>query len=173
VVPVPARRALIRTLDREHGVGLIEVLLAVVLMSIGFLASARMQIEGMAASQSAYSASQAKLMVQDMSERMRANRVALADNEYDDLQTSANTTDPGCYTSGNPCTPSQRVAADIHEWSQFLHPEDQNATPLLPSTDDVEAIGTIDFEDGGYRVTVTWADRDSAEGREYSVRVMP
>ena len=164
-----------RTRGRERGVGLLEVLLAVVLMSIGFLASARMQIEGMAASQSAYSASQAKLMVQDMTERMRANRVALSNNQYDGLETSNSTTDPGCFTSGNPCSPSQRVVADLHSWSQFLHPENENATPLLPSTDTIEAIGTIDFVDGSYKVSVTWADRDSNGSfeRSYSVRVMP
>jgi len=40
-----------RNLTRQKGVGLIEVLLAVIILSIGFLAAARMQVEGIAANQ--------------------------------------------------------------------------------------------------------------------------
>lgn len=160
---------------RQSGIGLIEVLLAVIIMSIGFLAAARMQIEGMSASQNAYALSQAKLMVQDMSERMRANRQGLAAGNYTNLSTAANTAAPGCLTSGTACTPAQRAQGDAYAWRELLHPSAAGATPLLPSADGITASGSVTFVDDTYVVTATWAERvgGEPESRSYSVRVVP
>ncbi len=160
---------------RQRGVGLIEVLLAVVLLSIGFLAAARMQIEGMNASQNSYSLSQAKFMVLDMSERMRANRVALTANRYDGVETRPGTSEPPCVSAGTACSPTERAQADIHAWSQLLHPSDDGTSPLLPSTPTIEAKGTVDLVDGVYEVTAVWAERvnGDSEQRSVSIRVVP
>lgn len=162
---------------RERGVGLIEVLLAVVIISVGFLATARMQIEGMSASQNSYSLSQARFMVLDMAERMRANRVALSNGLYDGMETAAGVSAPACLESTTPCFPADRVAADRFAWSQLLHPSNNGVVPILPSSDTVTAQGTVELVNGAYIVTATWAER--AEGnngpgaRSFSIRVVP
>ena len=51
-----------KPLEHQSGVGLLEVLIALIILSFGFLATARMQVEGMRYSQGAYNLSQAKFM---------------------------------------------------------------------------------------------------------------
>lgn len=161
----------------QRGVGLIEVLLAVVLLSIGFLASARMQVQSMSYSQNAYALSQAKYLVLDMSERMRANREALRANLYDGLETATGTSEPGCVATGTTCSAAERVAADRHAWSLALHPVAAGAVPLLPGTPAIPALGRVtrDAASGAYQVSVRWAERDggSQQEREVSVQVIP
>lgn len=175
--PRAQRHVTVSAAARQRGVGLIEVLLAVVIVSIGFLATARMQIEGMSASQNAYSLSQARFMVLDMAERMRANRVALADGSYDGLVTEPGVTAPACMNGGASCFPQDRVLADRFAWSQLLHPVQAGAVPILPSSPTVSAQGTVNFVDGAYVVTATWAERPEGNSdggaRSFSIRVVP
>jgi len=75
---------------RTAGVGLIELLVAVVLLSIGLLGLAGLQASGMRVGQSSVQRSQAAQLAHDMIERMRANavnatayRIALGDGAPD------------------------------------------------------------------------------------------
>ncbi len=86
------------TFSRHKGIGLIEILIAVVIMSLGFLAAARMQVEGMRFSQSAYYQSQAYFLASDMIDRMRSNITGVENGYYDDQATSSEADDPGCAT---------------------------------------------------------------------------
>lgn len=66
---------------RERGLSLIEVLVAIVVLSVGLLAMAGLQLTGLRASQGAGLRAQAATLASDMAERMRAN---LADaSNYD------------------------------------------------------------------------------------------
>ena len=146
----------------ESGIGLLEVLLAVILLSIGFLATARMQVEGMRYSQGAYSLSQAKFMVLDMTERMRANRAGMRGDVYKGKTTAAGTTNPTCITSSSSCSPADIATADLHAWSQNLHPVAGSTgfTPLLPSSAAIPARGSITYDaaEGSYSVSVQWSE---------------
>jgi len=163
--------------QRQDGIGLLEVLLAVVLLSIGFLATARMQVQSLAYSQHAYTVSQAKYLVLDMSERMRANRTGLRAGLYDGLTTAPNTSMPACVTGGTSCSAAERVAADRHVWSEALHPDVEGALPRLPSSAAVPAVGrvTLDTTSGAYQVSVTYADRqgDTDAARQVAVQIIP
>ncbi len=159
----------------QRGVGLIEVLLALVIVSIGFLAAARMQVQSMSTSQNNYALSQAKFIVLDMTERMRANRIALDADAYSGLETATGKTLPDCVTNGTACTPNDRVAADLYAWSLYLHPTSPNTPPLLPSSPDIDAKGTIVKNGDNYEVTVSWAERIDHKPveRSYTVQVIP
>lgn len=102
----------------QSGVGLIEVLIAVVVMSVGFLAAARMQVEGMRFSQSAYYQSQAHFLANDMIDRMRSNIQGVLDGEYNNKSTSSSAVKPGCVD----CTPAEVALLDLFDWSASLHP---------------------------------------------------
>ena len=160
---------------RQRGVGLLEVLLAVVVVSIGFLSVARMQMEGMRASREAYALSQARLMLTDMTERMRANRPGLASGAYDALDTAADAAPPDCTTNGVRCTPAELARADLHAWSARLHgtPGESGFVPLLPSGADVAAAGRV-RRDGtdGWSVTLEWYDAASDAMRSIATRVI-
>jgi type IV pilus assembly protein PilV len=58
---------------RERGVSLIEVLVAIVVLSLGMLAMAGLQLSSLRTSQGAILRGQAALLATDMAERMRGN----------------------------------------------------------------------------------------------------
>ena len=143
-----------------HGLGLIEILIALVVLSIGSLAAARMQVEGMRSSQSAYYNTQAYYMASDMIDRMRANVEGVNDGEYDGrFVTGPGLADPGC--AGRACTPAQLAAQDLFDWSVRLHPSlaSIDATPSLPSGDGITARAEVTGTgDGQYTIDVRWAE---------------
>lgn len=67
----------------QRGFTLIEVLVAVVILAIGLLGLAALQNSGLQGSQEAYLRSQATLLASDLSDRMRANREAALNGDYD------------------------------------------------------------------------------------------
>jgi len=163
--------------NKQSGVGLIEVLIAVVVLSIGFLAAAKMQVQGMRYSQSAYYLSQGNFMLRDITDRMRANRRGVLDGFYDDFTTVANTTEPTCVAATVRCTPEQIAQADKHAWSKNLYPPSGavDFKPLLPSVDLIEAEGSIAYDPttNVYTISVSWAEQvdDDYEERVLSVQL--
>lgn len=137
----------------QSGVGLIEVLIAVVVMSVGFLAAARMQVEGMRFSQSAYYQSQAHFLANDMIDRMRSNIQGVLDGDYDNRSTSSSAVKPGCVD----CTPAEVAQLDLFDWSASLHPLTGAAgfIPALQGTPSAE--GRIILLGGEqYAIEMTW-----------------
>jgi len=166
-------------IKKQHGVGLIEVLIAIVILSIGFLAAAKMQVAGMRYSQNAYFLSQGNFMLRDMTDRMRANLDGVIDGHYNNLSTVAGTTEPTCVGAGTKCTPADIAAADLHAWSSYLHapPNAVDFKPLLPSYDSIPAAGQISFDavTGVYSVSITWGEKfgEVLEERVLNVRLTP
>jgi len=153
-----------KTTKRQSGVGLIEILISVVLLSIGFLAAAKMQIEGMRNSQGAYYQSQAYFLAADIIDRMRANREGVQDGAYDNLSMASNLTDIGCDSGTTICSPAQIAQQDMFNWSANIFPlnrftaaEEVFFTPALPGA----VTGTITPVAGGngvLQVTLTWTE---------------
>lgn len=168
-----------RTVKNQNGVGLIEVLIAIVVLSVGFLAAAKMQIQGMRYSQSAYFLSQANFMLRDMTDRMRANRVGVLSGHYNNIATIDGTVLPTCVNASEECNPQQIAQADLHAWSVYLY-EPNNSTdfkPLLPSTDSITAEGRVDYDAATavYTLSVSWAEQSDTgiAERELSVQLTP
>jgi len=151
-------------LANQKGVGLLEVLLAVVVLSIGFLAAARMQVEGMQANQTAMFNSQANFILRDITDRMRANVAGVRSGQYNGMTTTTAATLPVCITSQTVCTPAQLAVADLYNWRSKLYAPmgAQNFVPALPSAGGITARGEIDFDvvAGAYTVTMFWAEYD-------------
>jgi type IV pilus assembly protein PilV len=68
--------------SRQRGATLIEVLIAVVVLSIGLLGLAGLQVTSVQSNHSAYQRSQASLLANDLADRMRANRTEALTNAY-------------------------------------------------------------------------------------------
>ena len=112
---------------RIKGVTLIEVLVAIVITSIGILGFASLQFLGLNSNQSAYSRSQATFIATDLSERMRANIDGLnEDNAYANVTINSGSincsvpanfcderNNAGTVVSAANCTAAQRAANDI------------------------------------------------------------
>lgn len=118
---------------KHRGFTLLEVLVTLLIVSIGFLGLAGLQVTGLRSNLSADSRGQAALMVNDIIERMRANPLgvqnatASEDNAYASINSagiSCNALpDPFCsnYNNGSvtaaaDCTPKQLAAFDAWVW---------------------------------------------------------
>ena len=93
-------------INTQKGVGLIEVLVAIVLLSIAVLGFVALQIRAIAASNEASMNIQATNIARDLAERMRVNRDGL--NDYAD-----NTATDDCATSF--CTAAQMAKYDFRQ----------------------------------------------------------
>ena len=63
----------IRNRERLRGFSLIEVLVSIVVLSVGLLGVAALQVSGLRVSQSSYYRAQAAQLATDMADRLRAN----------------------------------------------------------------------------------------------------
>ncbi len=138
--------------NRSHGFSMIEVLVTLLVLSIGLLGLAAMQAKSVKNTHSAYLRSQATYLAYDMLDRMRANMANI--NGYAGIDTNANTyTDPGCIGTG--CTPSEVTTYDAAEWADNLGSQ-------LPV-----GLGSIVASAAGnnrFTITVTWDDPASTTG---------
>ncbi len=162
-----------RTPGRPSGIGLIEVLVALLVLSIGFLVAARMQVQGLSDSQSAYHRTQALLLVGDMMDRMRNNPTGVAAGHYDGKTTGSRTA-PDCADIG--CNAQQVSKRDLYDWSAQLQPLGgaSDFVPVLPAESDTSfAKGSISAPVAGvYTLAMSWKEAAGGEGtREASVSV--
>lgn len=68
---------------RQAGISLLEVLVAILILSLGLLGLGSLQATGLRMNHSAYLRSLAAQSAQDMADRMRANKKAACEGEYD------------------------------------------------------------------------------------------
>lgn len=90
------------------GFSLIEVMISLVITSIGLLGLAGLILNGLRTSTSAAHRTVAVELAHEMAERMRANRDGVAAGAYNSL--TAAVADPGCIASN--CTPAQLAVYD-------------------------------------------------------------
>jgi len=161
----------------ERGVGLIEVLVALLVLSLGFLVSANMQLRGMRTNQDTYHHAQAMMLITDMMDRMRNNRQGVIDGDYDNMQTGA-VAKPGCADSG--CDANGLADLDLFEWSanlQSLRNESAFVPMLPPDAGNQPAVGSISSPDadGIYTLTMSWKRQDGGEeiDETLSVKFVP
>lgn len=101
------------SLRHQRGVTLLEVLIAVFVLSIGLLGLATLQFKGLRNGQHSYQRSQAALLAFELTDFMRASRTqALAGSFV--ISAAPTTPSPDC--SAAPCTPAEFAAYDRHDW---------------------------------------------------------
>ena len=141
----------------QPGFSLLEVLIALVVLSIGLLAHSKIQALAVRASAEANLRTQATFLVNDMMERMRANRPASSHNSYyadTDYTAIDCTTDPpkicseGTAGAAVDCTADEIADEDAHQW--FC-----DVTATLPGGNVAVA-----FADPSYSVQVSWDGLD-------------
>jgi len=132
---------------RQCGVTLLEVLIAVVVLSIGLLGMAALQSSAISLNHSAYLRTQAINLSYDMSDRLRVNRIAALQGEYDHEMGKA------------PPSGDTVAKQDLREWLKALE-------VTLPS-----GKGAIQRNGNIFTITVRWDDSRGAEDPEEFVMV--
>ncbi len=151
---------------RQQGLSLLEVLISLVVLSVGLLGIAGMQATGLRNNHSAYTKTQASALAVDMADRIRANADAAAN--YVGLDTANTASFPAptaatCNTTTTTnCTPAEMAVYDKYQWSQ---PIVSGAAPLIPGGQaTITQVGAI------FTITLFWLEpgyagvRDNCDG---------
>jgi type IV pilus assembly protein PilV len=101
----------------NRGFTLVEVLVALVVLSIGLLGLAGLQSRGLQFNQGAVMRTHATQLIYDLSDRMRANINAFETGAY--LGTGTGTATASCHTTSG-CSPAQMAADDLAKWNQAV-----------------------------------------------------
>jgi type IV pilus assembly protein PilV len=133
------------------GFSLIEVLVALVVLSVGMIGMAAMYGQGLSAGRTAQFRTQAVNLVADMADRIRSNNQGLTAYEG---AAADHDCDP---QSGGPvpCSPAEMAAHDLFVW-------DTQVANLLPNGD-----WSIEVDEAAlppeYTISVTWDEVVSAD----------
>ncbi len=142
-----------RSVKRQGGYSLLEILVALLVLSIGLLGLAGLQTASLQSNQSAAQVSQATTLAQDLLDRMRANTDAARSGDYD--------VDFGDFSGSG----SGIAAEDMDQWLRQV----QTAFPGLCSGscdgDDCGASVSVD-RDGRVMIDIRWADERLDEDNE-------
>ncbi|MBH8614105.1 type IV pilus modification protein PilV [Pseudomonas mohnii] len=122
----------------QEGMTLIEVLVALLILSVGLLGAAALQLNALKYTDSARMTSQASFIAYDMMDRIRAN--AAAD-----------------YTVTPPTSGNLNVARD-----QDLYDFTRN----IISFGGASATGSVSLNQGVYTITITWDDSRAANSAD-------
>lgn len=98
------------------GFTLVEVLVALLILSVGLLGLAALQTFGMKYNQQSYQRTQAVFQAYDMIDRIRANPTAKTAGSYDAV-TLGNKPAVGVNCAAASCTPAQLATYDINKWN--------------------------------------------------------
>lgn len=144
----------------QAGFTLIEVLVAIVVLSLGLLGLAGLHAATLRNNQVAYYRSIAIQQSYDMADRIRANQLGAAAGAYDALDNSI-PADPDCIT--NSCDPAQLAQADHSLWNN-------NNDRLLPG-----GAGTVNRAGSEYVIVVSWSEKTEAGSviQQFQTSIVP
>lgn len=143
---------------RSSGFTLVEVLVALVVMSVGMLGIAALYLEGLRAGRTALYRTTAVTLAADMADRIRANSTAGIAYEG-----TGPGTDSECINGPIDCTAEQLADDDWFDWSNQLDTQ-------LPDG----AAGEVDVAGAApatYTITVAWPEIGQDEPATYTLSV--
>jgi len=126
-----------RTAGRTRGFTMLEVLVSILIVSIGMLGLAGLQAAALKNGQSAYYRSLATQLAYDMSDRMRGNINGVLGNSYNrtGINTDYATAVAACTTTAG-CVAADLARNDAFEWQQLIQ-------TLLPGGEGIICIDSL------------------------------
>lgn len=148
---------------KKNGFTLLEVLVALVVLSVGMLGIAALYVDSVARGRSALARTKAVVLVADMADRIRANNIAGA--AYGGAPADNDCADAGA--NGNKlCSPAEMAAHDIMLWQAII------SDPKVGLPDGAGSI----THDGStnpdtYEITISWTEVGETDPLTYTLRI--
>ena len=151
---------------RQQGLTLLEVMIAVMVLSIGLVGVAALQMYGLQSNQSSYHRTVATYQAWDIADRIRSNPAG----DYSSV--SGLGTDPTCISDAAGCTTAQLVQHDTFEWNT-------NNSAVLPNgagvvcTDSTpndlacDGLGTM------LAIKLNWSDDNAGGTTQFAMSLDP
>lgn len=143
---------------KQSGFTLLEIMVAIVVLSLGLLGLAGLQAASLRNNQTAYYRGIATQQAYDMADRMRANLAGVRANNYSALTvTPAN---PACFLTG--CnTPLKMANTDYFQWNTANAGLLPNGNGTVVCADGPAAAGcTAATGNWVFDITVMWTEKD-------------
>ncbi len=145
---------------RQKGFSLIEVLVALLVLSIGLLGLAMLQVTGMKFNSDAYFRTQATVLAYDIMDRMRANSKGAGNGDYHvpqntnvnaKLSTYESCKASACNCDTATCATTTNIATyDIGKWYEAQR-------RILPQSNN---LSTIEKSGNQHTIILRWMERD-------------
>lgn len=145
--------------QRQAGFSLVEVLITLVIMSVGMLGIAGLYVQSMQAGRTSMFRHHAVTLAGDVADRIRANPTA------DVAYAAAVGVDNDCVLGGVDCSPTQMAANDILLWKE-------QAADTLPGGD-VLIVHTAEagLVPATYQITVSWTEPGQVPAPNYTITI--
>ncbi len=153
----------------SKGFSMIEILVTIVILSLGLLGLAALQSRGQQFNYAAHIRTQATLSAYDIMEKIRLNDT-FAKNDvsggasegkgYVSKAKPANV--PDCMN--NSCDPGQLRHYDLGQWYDRLSETLPSGTGKISAEESTITVGTLDVSIVRYTITITWSLRDNEQG---------
>ncbi len=149
-----------------QGFTLMEVLVALAVLSIGLLGMAGMQLFSLKSNHSAYLQTQASFFAYELIDKMRANQTGFDNGNYDSGYSSIPGSPPNCQTTTATCSPTQLAMFELAQWKCSLGSYESDSacngalglTSILPNGD-----GSVVRNGDDVTVTVQWQEGSNTE----------
>ena len=128
----------------QYGFGLVESLVALVVVSVGMIGIAVLYGQGLSASRTALARTQAVNLASDMADRIRLNRRAGVAYQNGGAGTNRN-----CEPGGATCTPVQMAEHDLWVWNTQIDQRLAGADGTVAFTAAVQPT---------YTISITWVE---------------
>lgn len=147
-----------RPSQTQTGTSLIEVLVTLVLISVGLLGVAALQLTSLRNNQESYVRSQAAVLAADVLDRMRSNQTGFIAGNYDMANDATGFDQAG--------TAGTAAATDVAAWQALIN-------RLLPGSDG-DAAGRIVRNGRIVTITIRWREREEqSTARTYDPASLP
>ncbi|MCK5727747.1 MAG: type IV pilus modification protein PilV [Methylococcales bacterium] len=146
-------------MKKNKGFTLIEILISMIVLAIGLLGLAGLQMTGLRNNLSSYHRTQATQLAYDMADRMRVNiaNAKLGSNSIYVRKTPPSNAQKqtACLTISGTCTPIHMAEQDLFEWNEHI------IQKLPNGRGKIEALGVV--TDKNFMITITWVDKNKTK----------
>lgn len=154
-----------------RGVSLIEVMMAVLVFSVGLIGLAGLLITSLRSNQVGYQRTQAEFIAMGMADRMRANPLGVWAGGYN--STKYPLTGTQACTKASACTPAKLALRDQYLWSSQLTAFLPNATASIACTNgatpDATQLLVRPPYAGNCVMQINWTERAAGDSTHQAV----